>query len=283
MADIRQAPGVAHEKMREEIDRIKRFFRVGNDTRDLDHVARALEDLPEDVREQARIVLDVPEGDSFAKKVVDVTEDVAVDLYGSLERVKYLHFLSQYPVLSYVYEMSSSLSRGSRPSAARLAALARDGYGATINLCAEMADGDAPGIRSAGLSGSLRTLHIPITDGTPPELNQVTEMLRWLADPKTGRAYLHCEAGKSRTGVMAACCRMALMGWSLDDALLEAKNFGCSIPMQLDFIGDFGQQLARGDLAAAGYPREPLGSHILTVAERDATLAKVAAAEKGMP
>src|SRR5260370_9311405 len=74
---------------------------------------------------------------------------------------------------------------------------------------------------------------------------------------------------------------MALMGWSLDDALLEAKNFGCSIPMQLDFIGDFGQQLARGDLAAAGYPREPLGSHILTVAERDATLAKVAARREG--
>jgi hypothetical protein len=76
---------------------------------------------------------------------------------------------------------------------------------------------------------------------------------------------------------------MALMGWSLDDALLEAGNFGCSIPMQLGFIGDFGQQLAQGDLAAAGYPQEPLGSHILTVAERDATLANVAAAEKGMP
>jgi hypothetical protein len=120
------------------------------------------------VREQARLVLDGPEGDSFAKKVADVTEDVAVDLYGSLERVKYLHFLSQYPVLSYVYEMSNSLSRRSRPSAARLAALAEEGYGATVNLCAEMADGDAPEIQAAGLSRSLRTLHIPITDGTPP-------------------------------------------------------------------------------------------------------------------
>src|SRR5579859_7771963 len=251
MAEVRQAVGVTHQLMRDEIDRIKRFFRIGDDSRDLDHVARALEDLPEEAREQARMVLDVPDGDSFAKKVFDVTEDVAVDLFGSLERVRYLHFLSQYPVLSYLYEMSGSLSRGSRPSAARLGLLAREGYGATVNLCAEMDGGDAPEIEKAGLSGSLRTLHIPITDGTPPELDQVMDLLRYLADPETGRVYLHCEAGKARTGVMAACCRMALMGWSLDDALLEAKNFGCSIPMQLDFIGDFGRQLAGGDLAGA--------------------------------
>jgi hypothetical protein len=282
MTDIHQAAGVAHETMRDEIDRIKRFFRIGNDNRDLDHVARALEDLPEDVREQARMVLDVPDGDSFAKRVFDVTEDVAVDLYGSLERVKYLHFLSQYRVTSYMYEMSRFLSRGSRPSAARLVWLAGEGYVATVNLCAEMPNGDAPEIESAGLSGSLKTLHIPITDGTPPEFDQVMKLLIYLADLEAGRVYLHCEAGKARTGVMAACCRMAIMGWSLDDALLEAGNFGCSIPMQLDFIQDFGRQLASGDLAA-GYPSEPLGSHILTAAEREATLAKVAATEKGMP
>ena len=78
---------------------------------------------------------------------------------------------------------------------------------------------------------------------------------------------------------MIACTRMALMGWSLDAALLEARNFGCSIPDQLDFIQDFGEQLGSGSLALADYPRKPLGSHRLTIAERNATIATAAAAD----
>lgn len=280
MAVTSQTGIVTHKTMRDEIDRLLAFFQVGQEDRDLDHIVRALEDLPEDARSQALTVMDVPDADSFGKKVVDVTTDVATDLYGALERVKYLHFLSLYPVLSYIYEMSSSLSRGSRPSTTRLAALARGGYRATVNLCAEMENGDAPQIEGAGLATSLSTYHIPIMDGTPPRPDQVMELLGLLADPQTGRVYMHCEAGKARTGVMAACYRMAVMGWSLEGALLEAKNFGCSIPDQLDFIQDFGEQLAKGGLESAGYPREPLGSHRLTAAERDATIATVAAAEK---
>jgi hypothetical protein len=46
---------------------------------------------------------------------------------------------------------------------------------------------------------------------------------------------------------MAASYRMAVMGWSPEAALLEARNFGCSIPDQLDFIQDFGELLAKGD------------------------------------
>jgi len=108
----------------------------------------------------------------------------------------------------------------------------------------------------------------------------VIELLRLLADPKTGRIYLHYEAGKARTGVMAASYRMAVMGWSPEAALLEARNFGCSIPDQLDFIQDFGELLAKGDPVVAGYPREPLGSHRLTAAERNATIAAATAAER---
>ena len=49
------------------------------------------------------------------------------------------------------------LSRGSRPSPAKLATLAGQSYTATINLCAEMNGGDAPQIGKAGLTDSLKT------------------------------------------------------------------------------------------------------------------------------
>jgi protein-tyrosine phosphatase len=267
---------VDRHAMQDEIDRLQQLFHLSGDDRHLDHVAYAFEDLPKDAREQARMIMDVPAGGSFAKRVIEVTTDAAADLYGSLERVKLLHFLSQYPVTPYTYPIDDHLSRGSRPSQAKLALLARESYAATVNLCAEMDGGDAPQINKAGLAASLKTHHIPITDGTPPRLDQVIELLQLLADPETGRTYLHCEAGQARTGVMTACYRMAVMGWSPQDALLEARNFGCSIPDQLDFIQDFGEKLAQGDPEIIGYPRQPLGSHTLTASERSATIATAA-------
>ena len=268
---------VDHQTMRHEIDRLQQLFHLSRDDRYLDRAAYAFEDLPDEVREQARIILDVPAGGSFAKRVIEVTTNAVADLYGSLEKVKLLHFLSQYPVIPYTYPVDDHLSRGSRPSQAKLALLARESYAATVNLCAEMDSGDAPQIGKAGLAARLSTHHIPITDGTPPRLDQVTEFLQLLADPGTGRTYLHCEAGRARTGVMTACYRMGVMGWSLQDALLEARNFGCSIPDQLDFIQDFAAKLARGDLETIGYPRQPLGSHALTAPERSATRLTAAA------
>jgi hypothetical protein len=45
------------------------------------------------------------------------------------------------------------------------------------------------------------------------------------------------------------------MGWSVEQALTEASNFGCSVPAQLEFIADFGERLG----GVPGYPRMPLG------------------------
>ena len=77
---------------------------------------------------------------------------------------------------------------------------------------------------------------------------------------------------------MTACYCMTVMGWSSQDAQLEAVNFGCFGPDQLGFIQDFGRKLLQADPGLRGYPREPLGSHSLTASERDETITKAAAA-----
>jgi protein-tyrosine phosphatase len=259
---------------------------------DLYRFCHALEDLPEDARAQAIDIASDPSGISFQRKVLDDLENAALGAYGNLERVPLLHFLSDYPVIPYTYGISPVMSRGERPSPQKLADLFRRGYLVTVNLCAETEGGDGPDIDKAQLAGELATFHIPIVDMDPPTPAQMIELFDVLTGPTARLTYVHCEAGKARTGVATACYRMAIMGWSAEDALTEAKNFGCVVPMQQAFIEDFGRTLRDHDQARVSgqpdphpelgrYPLQPLGSVKASAEELTATVSTVARTEKG--
>lgn len=241
---------------------------------DVRHFAYALEDLPDEVRDQAAEIAGTQPGLSLRRRVMDECESAAFDAFGPLEQVPLLHFLSRYPVTPYTYRVSPVVSRGERPDAVKLAALVASGHRATLNLCAEVDGGDAPAIVAAGLAGVLRTSHVPITDMETPTIAQLTEILDLLAGPDAELTYVHCEAGKGRTGVVIACYRMAVMGWDAADSLVEAANFGCRPPGQLAFIRELGDTLANGLLGAAvgRYPLLPLGSVRATPEQLTATV-----------
>jgi protein tyrosine phosphatase (PTP) superfamily phosphohydrolase (DUF442 family) len=236
--------------------------------------ARALEDLPGDARARAAELVAAAGGPGRLRRILDDVEDSAAGLYGNLERVPLLRFLADYPVPSYTYRVSDVVARGERPPAQKLTALYQQGFRVTVNLCAEMRDGDQPAIELAGLTGELRTHHIPIVDMEAPKQDQVVSLLDLLAAPGAPLAYVHCEAGKCRTGVMIACYRLAVMGWGAGDALTEARNFGCVIPDQLAFIGQFGAGLAHG---IGRYPLRPPGSAQPTPEQLAATISTVKA------
>ena len=245
---------------------------------DTRHFAHALEDLPEEVRQQAAEIAATEPGISFRRRILDEVETVALDTYGSLEEAPLLHFLSRYPVTPYTYRLSEVVSRGQRPDSAKLTDLAVGwGCAVTINLCAEADGGDAPAIVAAGLAGVLATRPVPITDMEPPTVAQVIEILDHLSAPDAAPTYVHCEAGKGRTGVAIACYRMAVMGWSAADALTEAQNFGCFAPGQLAFVLEFGDLLTGPGVGR--YPLLPPGSVMPTPEQLTATLAAVAAAQ----
>jgi protein-tyrosine phosphatase len=239
------------------------------------HVARSLEDLPEEVCQEAAEIAGTGPGLSFRRRVEDDLETAGLDTYGTLEQTPLLRCLSRYPVTPYTYRVSELASRGQRPGPAKLADLAlREGYRVTINLCAEVDDGDEPAIAAAGLAGALRTRHVPITDMEPPTVEQAAEILDLLSGPGAQLTYVHCEAGKGRPGAAIAGYRMAVMGWRPADALTEAENFGCFAPGQQAFILEFGDLLTGPGVGR--YPLLPPGSVKPTPEQLTATVSTAA-------
>jgi protein-tyrosine phosphatase len=236
------------------------------------HLARAFEDLPAEVHQEAAEIAGTGPGLGFRKRVEDDLETIGLDAYGTFEQSRLLRFLARYPVTAYTYRVSAVASRGQRPDPVKLADLAvRQGCRRTINLCAEVDGGDAPAITAAGLDQALRTRHIPVTDMEPPTVAQLTEILDLLSGPGAEPTYVHCEAGQGRTGVAVAGYRMAVLGWGTADALAEAVRFGCFAPGQLAFIRVFGELLDASP-GVGRYPLLPPGSVRATPDELAATV-----------
>lgn len=72
--------------------------------------------------------------------------------------------------------------------------------------------------------GFNNVLHMPM-GSNPPTDAEAEEFLRFIQEPRNQPVHIHCEAGQSRTGLMAALARYAIDGWPLDKALNEARHY----------------------------------------------------------
>ncbi len=232
-----------------------------------EHWAHAIEDLPHEVRDVARdlknavdLVRSRPvEDTSFRETVADELENAVKGVGGELEHVRFLTFIAHYPATPYVSRVSQAVFRGSRPTADTLKALLAEGVRTTVNLCWEMEHGDAPLVDTHELAG-MSAVHIRVTDGTPPDLEQVETFLETATDPQQLPLLVHCEAGKGRTGVMVACYRMLVQGWALEHAKSEASHFGCSTPDQIRFVENVAARAQQGDAELTRFAEAPYGT-----------------------
>ena len=178
---------------------------------------------------------------------VDRVKDAFVD--GALKAVGYAELTGlRYPVKRYEAQVAPGLWRGSRLESAHDYAALRDrGFRAVVDLTLE-------GTKDAALApaAGLRTLNVPILDNDHPTLGQMKTFLDFVTAPENQPAYVHCEAGKGRTGVAVACYRMAVQGWTLAQALREAKQFGMAAPNQEKFLATFDAALTAGKLPGYG-------------------------------
>ncbi len=140
-----------------------------------------------------------------------------------------------YPVKQYSEPVSDTFEKLWRGSRIDWEKEHRDivdhGFSCIVNLCAE---NDADTVWCMALN--IRSVHIPVIDNTPPTKEQMDRFCDVAVSSKT---YVHCEAGKGRTGVAVACYRIKVQGWTADAAIAEAKSKGMAMPDQEEFLREY--------------------------------------------
>ena len=121
--------------------------------------------------------------------------------------------------LSNMFKVSETLYRGAQPSKEGFKSLEALGVKTVINL--RITRGDEVDARET----SMNLVGIPMFPWRPDE-DDVIRFLRLTQTPGMTPVYLHCRHGSDRTGAMAACYRVVMCGWSLEQAIEEMKHGG---------------------------------------------------------
>jgi protein tyrosine phosphatase (PTP) superfamily phosphohydrolase (DUF442 family) len=119
------------------------------------------------------------------------------------------------PGLPNLWRVSPVLYRGAQPEAEGFAELGRLGVRTVVSLRAFHSDpSDVGDLRAESIS--FKFWH--------PEDEDVARFLRIVTDPANQPVFVHCQHGSDRTGMMIAIWRIAVEGWTKDEALREMTS-----------------------------------------------------------
>lgn len=113
-----------------------------------------------------------------------------------------------------LHKVSDALYRSAQPTAAGMRSLEAMGIKTVVNLRAFHSDRDE--LAGTNLHGE----HIKMTTWHP-EVEDAVKFLRIVNDPQRQPVLVHCQHGADRTGTMVAIYRIAVQGWTKDEALHE--------------------------------------------------------------
>lgn len=118
-----------------------------------------------------------------------------------------------------LHKVSPDLYRSAQPTAEGMQNLKALGIKTILNLRAFHSDRDEIG------QTDLKYEHIPVKSWNPEE-EHVVAFLRIVTDPKMTPVLVHCQHGADRTGTMCAVYRIAVQGWTKEQALREMTEGG---------------------------------------------------------
>ena len=130
--------------------------------------------------------------------------------------------LTELAGLENVARVATGIYRGNQPTHDGLRTLKSLGIRTVINLRHYHGKGEGEDCRTLDLD----YVHLPLASTDEPNDMDVGRFLAIVTDPKRQPVYFHCWRGKDRTGMMCAVYRIAVEGWSAEDALAEMDAFG---------------------------------------------------------
>ncbi|NIP24319.1 MAG: hypothetical protein GWN67_08445 [Phycisphaerae bacterium] len=123
------------------------------------------------------------------------------------------------PGVENFHKVSKQLYRGAQPTREGMQQLKELGVKTIVNLRSFHSDRDEIG--DTGLSYEhifMKTWHA--------EDKEVERFLKIVTDEKRTPAFVHCQRGADRTGTMCAIYRVAVQGWSKNEAIEEMTKGG---------------------------------------------------------
>ena len=121
--------------------------------------------------------------------------------------------------LSNFYKVSDRLYRSAQPTSEAIAKLEEFGINTVISLRSFHSDRKKIG------NAALVYEQIHMKAWHPVE-EDVVRFLRLVTDESQGPILVHCQYGADRTGVMCAVYRVAVQGWTKEDAVKEMTQGG---------------------------------------------------------
>jgi len=121
--------------------------------------------------------------------------------------------------LSNFYKVSDRLYRSAQPTSEGVRKLKELGIKTVVNLRSFHSDR-----RKIG-NAALTYDHIYMKAWHPEE-EEIVRFLRLVTDESSGPVLVHCQHGADRTGTMCAIYRVAVQGWTKEEALKEMTTGG---------------------------------------------------------
>ena len=117
--------------------------------------------------------------------------------------------------------VSPVLSRGAQPTREGFERLRTRGIRTILDL--RWLHGDDEALAGLGLNSyRLRAKQ------WHPETEDVVRAMKVILTPEYQPVFVHCQAGRDRTGLVVAVYRILVDGWSVEDAIAERKLFGAA-------------------------------------------------------
>jgi protein tyrosine phosphatase (PTP) superfamily phosphohydrolase (DUF442 family) len=119
-------------------------------------------------------------------------------------------------------QVNENYFRGAQPDQAAFQRLSKLGVKTIIDLQEKGKDWEAGVVQTAG----MKYFCVPLSGNHPATDAQTAQFLALVNDPANQPVYVHCAAGRHRTGEMTGIYRITHDSWTADHAYQEMQKYG---------------------------------------------------------